>query len=202
MTHPIEYTTTCEPLIATQPVRARNSIVWDQNAFEVGDKAQIDIAYSDIRGGWPGAGNIDVDPCFANPGYWDPNGTPEDPNDDFWVSGDYHLKSQAGRWQSGYDSQFTILNSQLPHGAWVKDDITSPCIDAGDPMSPIGLEPFPNGGRINIGAYGGTSEASKSYFGGPVCETIIAGDINGDCIVDFKDFGLLALHWLNDAGTE
>ena len=47
-----------------------------------------------------------------------------------------------------------------------------------------------------MGAYGGTSEASKSYFGGPPCETIVAGDINGDCTVDFLDFRIMALHWL------
>ncbi len=78
------------------------------------------------------------------------------------------------------------------------DEVTSPCIDAGDPMSPIGLEPFPNGGIINMGAYGGTSEASKSYFGKPVCETIVAGDINGDCEINFKDFWFIALHWLGN----
>ncbi|MCX5636243.1 MAG: right-handed parallel beta-helix repeat-containing protein [Planctomycetota bacterium] len=111
-------------------------------------------------------GNIDTDPCFA------------DPN-----NGDYHLKSQAGRWNAN-------------EGRWTKDDVTSLCIDAGDPASPIGLEPFPNGGIINMGAYGGTAEASKSYFGEPVCETIVAGDINGDCKVDFKDFAIMAYHWL------
>jgi hypothetical protein len=47
-----------------------------------------------------------------------------------------------------------------------------------------------------MGAYGGTAEASKSYFRGPVCETIVAGDINGDCKVDYLDFALLASHWL------
>ena len=104
------------------------------------------------------------------------------------VNGNYHLKSQAGRWDT--DSQ-----------NWVQDDITSPCIDAGNPSSPIGHEPFPNGGLINIGAYGSTTEASKSYFGGPVCETIIVGDINGDCKVDFSDFGILALHWLEKNTT-
>ena len=78
------------------------------------------------------------------------------------------------------------------------DEVTSPCIDAGAPMSPIGLEPFPNGGIINMGAYGGTSEASKSYFGKPVCETIVAGDINGDCEINFKDFWFIALHWLGN----
>ncbi|MHC4749075.1 MAG: BsuPI-related putative proteinase inhibitor [Planctomycetota bacterium] len=146
------------------------------------------VSYSCIEGGWPGEGNIDSDPCFAYPGYWDANETPEDVNDDFWIDGDYHLKSQVGRWDT---------NSQ----SWVKDDVTSSCIDAGDPYSPINLEPFPNGGVINMGTYGGTAEASKSYFGEPLYETIIAGDINGDCRVDFKDFELLAFHWLEGVST-
>lgn len=58
------------------------------------------------------------------------------------------------------------------------DDTTSPCIDAADPNSPIGNEPFPNGGYVNTGAYGGTAEASKSYLGEPDYETVIAGDID------------------------
>ncbi len=90
-----------------------------------------------------------ADPLFANPGYWDSNRTPDDPNDDFWVEGDYHLKSEYGRWNSVSES-------------WVVDEVTSPCVDAGDPNSAVGDEPEPNGGRINMGAYGGTAEASKS----------------------------------------
>jgi hypothetical protein len=62
-------------------------------------------------------------------------------------------------------------------------------------MSPIGPEPFPNGGFVNMGAYGGTAEASKSYFGEPVQETIVAGDINGDGEVDQTDLDIMALHW-------
>lgn len=62
--------------------------------------------------------------------------------------------------------------------------------------SPIGYEPFPNGGIVNMGAYGATAEASKSYFGKPVCETVIAGDINGDCKVDLLDFALISFHRL------
>ena len=161
------------------------------------DPSIFSISYSDIQGGkdtvyvgsgcglnW-GAGNINLSPLFASPGYWDPNGTPQDPNDDFWVDGDYHLKSQAGRWDAD-------------ERRWMKDEVTSPCIDAGDPASPVGLEPFPNGGIINMGAYGGTAEASKSYFDKPPCETIVAGDINGDCIVNLKDFAIIALHWLEE----
>lgn len=37
---------------------------------------------------------------------------------------------------------------------------TSPCIDTGDPASAFGLEPEPDGGRINMGAYGNTPEAA------------------------------------------
>ncbi|MHC4160163.1 MAG: choice-of-anchor Q domain-containing protein, partial [Planctomycetota bacterium] len=42
-----------------------------------------------------GTGCINSDPCFVTPGYWDPNGTPADANDDFWVDGDYRLKSNS-----------------------------------------------------------------------------------------------------------
>ncbi|MBL7154082.1 MAG: right-handed parallel beta-helix repeat-containing protein [Phycisphaerae bacterium] len=183
-----------------------DSILWENSAALAGaqlavydylEATTLTVEYCLVMGGegaahvepndgldW-GDGNIDGDPCFADPGYWDPNGTPDDENDDFWVDGDYHVKSQGGRWSSVV-------------GAWVIDSLTSPCIDAGDPMTPIGPEPFPNGGIINMGAYGGTAEASKSWFGGPPCETIVAGDVNGDCIVDFRDFRIMALHWLED----
>ncbi|UCG55803.1 MAG: right-handed parallel beta-helix repeat-containing protein [Phycisphaerales bacterium] len=136
-----------------------------------------------IEGNW-----TSKEPYFANPGHWEPyepNDRPPGYVDYLWVDGDYHLKSQAGR----YDPD---------SGTWVTDGVTSPCIDGGDPFSPIGQEPFPHGGIINIGAYGGTAEASKSYFGEPVCDTIVAGDINGDCKIDFMDFNVMALHWLEE----
>ena len=167
-------------------IEITNCIFWNggDEIFN-GDSSEIHVTHSDVRGTWPGEGNIETDPCFAEPGYWDPSGTPQDANDDFWVDGDYHLKSQAGRWDAN-------------ERRWTIDEVTSPCIDAGDPMTPIGYEPFPNGGIVNMGAYGGTAEASKSYFGKPPCETIVAGDINGDCEINFEDFRLMALHWCED----
>jgi hypothetical protein len=139
--------------------------------------------YCNVEGGWPGIGNIDIDPGFVSPGYWESNGTPDYTNDDFWIDGDYHLLSQAGRWDPASES-------------WVQDNMTSPCIDVGDPNAPIRLEPFPNGGRLNVGAYGASSTASKTYFGHPVCDVILAGDINGDCVVDFKDLTIIISHWM------
>lgn len=179
-----------------QTIDIMNCILQD-GAIEVANQdVPITIGFCNILGGqnavsdpngyvvW-GDGNIDEEPEFVDPGHWDANGTPEDANDDFWAGGDCHLKSQGGRWDT--DS-----------GAWVIDAITSPCIDAGDPMMPIGLEPFPNGATANMGAYGGTDQASKSYFHKPPCETRVAGDTNGDCIVDWRDFAFLSNHWLED----
>jgi hypothetical protein len=176
---------------STSILNISNSILWnDVNGISQSDPNTLTVKYSDIQGGWEGEGNINSDPLFAMPGHWadanDPNivAEPNEPNA-VWIEGDYHLKSQAGRWDT---------NSKT----WIQDDVTSPCIDAGDPNSPIGYEPFPNGGYINMGAYGGTSEASKSYFGKPVCDTIVAGDINGDCKVDILDLEILLLHWLEE----
>jgi hypothetical protein len=155
-------------------------IVWNGEQFFAGE---VSVTYSDVQGGIAGEGNLDVDPCFVDPGYWDASGTPDDPEDDVWVAGDYHLKSQAGHWD-------------VESGRWVLDDATSLCIDAGDPNAAIDAEPFPNGGFVNMGAYGGTAEASRSYFGGPLCTTQIAGDINGDCRIDDLDLDILLSHWM------
>ena len=46
---------------------------------------------------------------------------------------------------------------------WVVDEVTSPCIDAGNPATSYSKEPQPNGGRVNMGVYGGTDQASKSW---------------------------------------
>lgn len=134
---------------------AKHCIFWnDVNEIMGVDSSHLDISYSNVRGSWPGRGNIDTDPWFAAPGHWihvdDPN-LPVDPNgpEAVWVKGDYHLKSEAGRWDPDTES-------------WVFDDVTSPCIDAGDPNDPVLLEPPFNGAVTNLGAYGGTPEASKS----------------------------------------
>lgn len=62
---------------------------------------------------------------------------------------DFHLKSQHGRWNPVVQ-------------AWTNDAVTSRLIDLGDPTSPYANEPVTNGGRINVGLYGNTVEASKS----------------------------------------
>jgi probable HAF family extracellular repeat protein len=65
-------------------VEMTNCILWNGgNEIWNNDNSTITITYSDIQCGWPGDGNIDADPYFVEPGYWDVNG--------LWVEGDYHL---------------------------------------------------------------------------------------------------------------
>ncbi|AKB52851.1 hypothetical protein MSBRW_3598 [Methanosarcina barkeri str. Wiesmoor] len=60
---------------------------------------------------------------------------------------DYHLQSVAGHWNGK---------------KWVKDKVSSPCIDSGYASSDYSKEPENNGNRINIGRYGNTIYASLS----------------------------------------
>lgn len=142
-----------------------NCIVKDNGYGQI--EKNVVVSYSDISDDtdhiWPGVGNINTDPLFA------------DPNRD-----DYHLLSEAGR----YDSA---------NQRWVRDDVSSPCIDAGDPADWLGDEPAGSGGRINMGYFGGTSQASKADF----CTSVMSGDINRDCLVNFIDFALMTSDWLS-----
>jgi hypothetical protein len=116
-------------------ITIRNSIFWHNDGVPVmliDPALSSPVLYSCIEGGYPGQGNIDCDPLFASSG-----------------GSDYHLRSVFGRYEPRSNR-------------WVTDDYDySPCIDAGDPQDPVGAEPLPNGKRINMGAYGGTAEASK-----------------------------------------
>lgn len=153
-------------------------------------------SYNDIWGNVPnnfaggasvGIGDISRDPLFLDNGHWEDQGHPKT---DIWVNGDYHLKSSAGRWDPNTQS-------------WVIDDVNSRCIDAGNPSDIIGVEPNPNGSRINQGAYGGTAEASKSPSGivEPVCSNPPLMDTNNDCKIDFIDFAKFATQWM-DCGLD
>lgn len=117
---------------------------------------------------------------------------------------DFRLKSRYGRWN--------------PHTqSWVLDPVTSPCINAGDPNNDWSAEPWPNGKRVNIGFYGGTSQAS--LYGNPADFTVdgfvnladlsewvenwlssyfsVIYDLNKDTQVNLLDFEFLSRWWLN-----
>jgi hypothetical protein len=49
-----------------------------------------------------------------------------------------------------------------------------------------------------MGAYGGASKASRSNFGETICETIVAGDINGDGQINRPDLEIMASRWTDE----
>ena len=158
-----------------------NCIIWDcpdpivltDSPYEQDPGSHITVSYCNIQGGeasasvssnstltW-GDGNFDLDPLFAD-----------------LNNGDLHLKSLAGRWDPA------ALQ-------WVKDSQNSPCIDTGDPTETAWTkELWPHGGRVNIGTYGGTPEASMS---GNQAGNI--ADVNHDDIVNLQDAADFATEW-------
>jgi len=141
-----------------------NSIVWANSPKQItGVRGTARVTYSDVQDGWPDVGDIGADPCFA------------DAN-----NGDYHLRSAEGRWQPSQQ-------------CWVYDADTSLAIDGGDPNSDWTAELWPHGKRINMGAYGGTPEASMSPSAAGN-----SGDLNHDDTVDMQDFAALAGNWEDD----
>ena len=133
-------------------------------------------------------GDINLNPLFAVQGQWNDNGTPLDFSDDLWTDGDYHIQSTIGRWNPVSQS-------------FVTDVVDSPGIDAGNPTEAINQELNPNGDRINVGAYGGTTEASLSPNGDgtpptPQCVNPPQADMNGDCQVNFLDMTIFTMEWL------
>ena len=125
-----------------------NCILWENSdSSKTKNSHQIcggtpTVTYSCIQDADPndtnvcaGIGNIDDEPRFVRPGRWADADNPDvlaEPGgtNAVWLEGDYHL---------------------LPD---------SPCIDAGDPNCEFSFEPQPNGGKVNIGAYGNTPEAT------------------------------------------
>ena len=97
-------------------------------------------------------------------------------------NGDYHLLSERGRYRATTDE-------------WILDDVMSPCVDGGDPAVEPTNERMPNGGRINMGAYGNTSSASMS-------EWPLRSDFDFNGTVNFEDFAILANDWLESFNFE
>jgi len=91
-------------------------------------------------------------------------------------AGDHHLLSESGRYWPEHD-------------VWVLDKVSSPCIDGGDPAIEPSGEPMPNGGAMNMGAYGGTEYASMS-------EWPIFSDYDRSGRSDFGDFAIFCDEWL------
>jgi len=118
-------------------VNIENSIFWNNSGdfdfmADGVSLAKLTVTYTLTQQGYTGTGNITSNPLFVSD-----------------ANADYHLQSTAGHYNS-------------TTGQWVNDTASSPAIDAGNPAAAYANEPTPNGGRVNMGCYGNTAEASKS----------------------------------------
>ncbi|MBN2375183.1 MAG: hypothetical protein JXD22_02190 [Sedimentisphaerales bacterium] len=79
-------------------------------------------------------------------------------------------------------------------GAWVVDELSSACLDLGDPGTNWRTELWPHGKRANLGVYGATTQASLSLspWGN-------VADLNGDDFVGFFDASSFMGQWLVEA---
>jgi hypothetical protein len=164
---------------------------------------EMTVSYSNIEDGQSGVcedpnmilhwgeGNIDLDPNFLDAGHWDDANTPEDPNDDFFVAGNYHLR------------------------------LGSPCVNAGDNNSvPLCSEHDMDGeerifeGIVEIGADEAVKNPLDLNTDGIIdyLELVavtdewlnsgsqMPGDFYPDDFIDLLDFTVLASEWLWKAG--
>ena len=110
-----------------------NCIFWDNGGdFELTDGGKLSVDYTLSQQSYAGEGNISSDLLFTDA-----------------TGGDFHVRSANGRFDPS-------------RGEFVNDAATSPAIDAGKPSSDFTNEPEPNGGRVNLGCYGNTAQASRS----------------------------------------
>jgi len=182
--------------VSVGTAKIENCIIYNNTGSQlaVTNGNTVDISYSNVQDGLAGVtgdghvdwgpGNIDTDPCFVRLGYWIMDEVT-------LVEGDYHLRSEGWRWNTEGQS-------------WTYDFVTSRCIDAGNPGSPLRGELMsvprdPNNMwginlRINMGAYGGTSQA-----GMPPYDWALLADLNNDGTANFVDFAYQARDWLATA---
>jgi len=161
------------------------------------EHTEMTISHCNIQGGLNGvfvdvdcvlhweANNIDTDPCFADAGYWDDANTPGDPNDEFFVVGDFHLLPVSPCVDSGD-------NSSIPPGSSTDLDeeerIFSDTVDIGADevvTHPIDLN---NDGMIDylelILLTGQWLQSGQSQV-----------DFHEDGFIDFLDYVRLADQW-------
>ena len=85
-----------------------NCILWSDTPQEIYPDLlgnEIVITYNDVQGGWPGQGNINIEPCFVDAGYWDANGV--------WIDGNYHLLQTSACINAGDNSSLPADTQDL-----------------------------------------------------------------------------------------
>jgi parallel beta-helix repeat protein len=157
---------------------------------------EMTVSFSNIEGGEEGVcvdpnmilhweeGNIDIEPNFTNAGYWDDANTPAEPNDDFFVVGNYHLLPTSSGVDVG-DNNSVITTIDIDGEQRIFNDI----VDMGADevvTNPIDLN---NDGIVD---YSELAVLTDEWLQNIDLQT----DFYDDDFIDFRDFAILAEQWL------
>ncbi|MEX2185792.1 MAG: right-handed parallel beta-helix repeat-containing protein [Pirellulales bacterium] len=154
-------------------VQLRNNILWASGGFAISVPSNSQIGFqSDYNllyatgggqiGSWQGAARATLN-AWRNAAFTDQNSLSQNPLFVDFV--DFHEQSLYGSYHGAALAPVLGVVSGLPEmpaGAVTTDGMQSPAIDRGLAIDAYGNEVSPNGGFINVGAYGNTSFASLS----------------------------------------
>jgi Right handed beta helix region/PKD domain/Ser-Thr-rich glycosyl-phosphatidyl-inositol-anchored membrane family len=156
-------------------ISVRDNIFWVTGGYDIkvdsASQAAVASDYNDLYftgsgqvGYWQGTGQGTLGAWRQSAGQ-DADTISTDPLFVSVAGADFHEQSLYGSFHGGALAPFPAIGGGLPSmraGTLIIDANQSPAIDRGDPASAFALEPAPNGGYVNLGAFGNTAQASKS----------------------------------------
>lgn len=160
---------------------------------------EMTVSFSDIEGGYEqacidpictlhwGNGNIDIDPNFVDPGCWDDANTPADPNDDFFVTGNYHLLPISGCIDVGDNSSVPPVSATDIDG---EERIFNDTVDMGADEVVTNLADFNTDGIVD---YFDIKVMTNEWLSS---DDELQSDLYDDDFIDFADYAVFAEQWL------
>ena len=176
---------------SSQPSIA-DSILWGDTQPEVYDDSaggHYELSYCDVQGGYWGAGNVHLDPLFA-----DPDGPDNDPNT--WQDNDYRLAAGSPCIDAGQ-------NSAVPADTFDLDEDG----DTSEPI-PFDLDGLPR--FVDDPATADCPYVPGSCGTAPIVDMgayeyrplVPLGDLNCDGLVDINDVGAFVMALVDPAGYQ
>ena len=176
---------------------ASDTNVFFRALFGTGNVGFWDGAAHTTFTAWRNATGTDTDSVFANPFFVDENGADNVLGFEAGVSDgrddDFHERSLTGSFHGGSlapvegPSFFGVPGRPVPLiPVLAADGQQSPAIDRGDADDSFANEPAPNGGYVNIGAHGNTTQASLS----PAQYVLVIAPNGGEVIEQLSTFDI------------
>ena len=180
------------------------ALINTSRVWPVSIPTEMTVLFSDIEGGqtdacvdhdctlnWDDDGNIDIDPNFVDPGYWDDANTPTDPNDDFFVAGNYHLTPGSACIDAGDNSSVPFVSTTDIDG---EQRIFNDTVDIGADEVVTNPADFNTDGIVDF------LDISTLVDEWLTAGSQLESDLYDDDFIDFADFSILAAEWLWKGG--